>query len=130
MKCSGDKVKVSEKERNTFINDVSNIIRSIIKHQELDDDTCFPFDDDEVLVVLEANFVWIINNIGIPFEKWKELFKHNPKYVKRLSDISMTYSFEEKVKNGEAVELPSEGLEEKSVYMEVEKYEKIVGEMK
>jgi len=126
MKCLNKENKANTK--NSYPKDIQDILKAIIKHQNIEDDTEFPFGDEEILGMLEANLVWVMNNLGFPFEKWKALFKSNPKYLKRLSDISMTYSFEKMVENGEAVELQPEGIDGKPIYMKIEEYIKCIGD--
>lgn len=127
MKCMGTKDKKKTIDKTSYSNDIYDILNAIIKHQNLEDDTEFPISHEETLGILEANLVWVMENVDIPFEQWKALFKNNPKYLKRLSDISMTYSFESMVKSGEAVELQAENPNEKPIYMKKEDYEMCVG---
>ena len=125
MKCMSDK-KFARK--STYPKDLQGILKAIIKHQKIEEDTEFPFGDEEISAILEANLVWVMNNVDIPFEKWKAIFRGKPKYLKRLSDIAMTFSFEEMVKNGEAVELKPESPDGKPIYMKKEVYELYTGE--
>lgn len=129
MKCMGAKNNKQAINENSYSKDIQRILKSIIKHQNIEENTEFPFSDEEVLGLLEANLVWVMNNLGIPFEKWKSIFKGNPKYMKRLSDISMTYSFETMVENGEAVELQPEDPNDKPIYMKKEDYDMCIGDI-
>lgn len=116
--------------KNSYPRDIHDIIQAIIKHQHIGEDSGFPFDDEETLAILEANLIWVMNNVDVPLEKWKSIFKNNPKYFKRLSDILMTFSFETMVKNGEAVELQPENSGEKPIYMKKIDYDLFLGENK
>ncbi len=110
--------------KKDYLSDIQDIKKSIFKHEKNEEEKIINISENEIRT-LEANMVWAMNNINIPFEQWRSMFIQNSNYLKRLSDISMTYNFDIMVRDGEAVELITEGSK-KTTYMKKEEYERLI----
>lgn len=115
---------ISRTKEKNYMEEISEIRKSIDKHEELNGHEQMPEMSLENISLLEANFLWIMNTLNLPFNEWKSLFSENPDYLKRLSDISMTHNFEMMVREGEAIEIFDE-IDGSLEYIKKEEYNRI-----